>query len=685
MKCVVHYSNQLKYSTLKSLSETNIKRIREAKIKRFDIGGAHRHEEQCDMIPETINDDSHGIHLEPCYKRYDRFLNSNCATENYVIFLVKTTFYFYIIYRFTQILGNKKFQKDGQDSRKSYRLSSPLASPTAAWIYPKECNICSKFRVQHKNKKFEPYKITTKNAQSAIKNAAKATDETLYIEISNLDLIAKEFKVHEHCYQNFTRGFSHAQSSSLSSSSQAKPFIYDTGKFEKVKEYVSIEVLGLGKAVSLKTLHQIYDLCVDDTRYRHKLKHRLQSQFRDKILFISPPGKRCEVIISTNCFDGKFNCNKDVIEIAANIIRNDIVKKFQGLVQSSWPPSSTELSSYERKPPESVYTFLNNLMKLDDHHADLSANSKRIVDSYAQDLVNGVTRGKVMQQKHFWSALGLHNLTGTRKIIDIIHKLGHCICYNTTCEIETAQAECAIEASKEVNLLPLKPVSNEETVFTHYWVDNFDVIVEKMGGGGSINTTHLVAFQEQSMQCRTSEVVINVPRKKRRTLYYEDINISSERVDKISEPERNMGISKMNDEEIKSLFNRQYLLWQYIRKLNSFNQIVPLFKGWAMQIRPIRTITKTVEIYLPPITTKVTDFVTIQKYLSFLQNQSESVNMPYVNITLDVGAAINAFKTVWTYPEQYNNVIIHLGSFHFLKENFQVIITVIIYFYNFCP
>ena len=46
--------------------------------------------------------------------------------------------------------------------------------------------------------------------------------------------------------------------------------------------------------------------------------------------------------------------------------------------------------------------------------------------------------------------------------------------------------------------------------------------------------------------------------------------------------------------------------------------------------------------------------------------------MPYVNITLDVGAAINAYNTIRNFPEMYKNVIIHLGSFHFLKENFQV-------------
>ena len=33
------------------------------------IGGEYSHEEQCSMIPLSVNHEIHGIHLEPCYKR----------------------------------------------------------------------------------------------------------------------------------------------------------------------------------------------------------------------------------------------------------------------------------------------------------------------------------------------------------------------------------------------------------------------------------------------------------------------------------------------------------------------------------------------------------------------------------------------------------------------------------------
>ena len=59
--------------------------------------------------------------------------------------------------------------------------------------------------------------------------------------------------------------------------------------------------------------------------------------------------------------------------------------------------------------------------------------------------------------------------------------------------------------------------------------------------------------------------------------------------------------------------------------------------------------------------------------MTCLQRLAKHVDMPYVNITLDVGAAINAHKLLWNYSETFNNVVIHLGDFHFIKENFKVI------------
>ena len=85
--------------------------------------------------------------------------------------------------------------------------------------------------------------------------------------------------------------------------------------------------------------------------------------------------------------------------------------------------------------------------------------------------------------------------------------------------------------------------------------------------------------------------------------------------------------------------------------------------------QPVKITEKT---YVPPTVSKVTGFSTIHQHKEYLQCLAASVNMPYVNITIDVKAALNAFKFLWNELEKYQNAVIHLGDFHLMKENFQV-------------
>ena len=130
------------------------------------------------------------------------------------------------------------------------------------------------------------------DAQRTIKDAAKVKNEKLYTEIHHLDLIAKEFKVHQHCYQNFTRGFSKGATSTVTSDAQ-----YDKRDFEVVKDFISNEVICCRKAVSMKYLHYIYGLFPEDSRYRNKLKERIKKQYGDRLLFLQPSNGKGEKLL----------------------------------------------------------------------------------------------------------------------------------------------------------------------------------------------------------------------------------------------------------------------------------------------------------------------------------------------------------------------------------------------------
>jgi hypothetical protein len=261
-------------------------------------------------------------------------------------------------------------------------------------------------------------------------------------------------------------------------------------------------------------------------------------------------------------------------------------------------------------------------------------------------------------------------------VVEINKRLGHCITYEETFQIETAFAEATLLRSKISTILPIKPASPEEVILTYFWVDNFDVNIDNQTGGGAVNTTHLVAFQEAFSSNVTVETEhIQLPKSKRRKFEIDPTcDLPFILVDKNKEPDK----FPCNPRPLllPTKYETLFLTWILLRKWGSFDQTIPNLSGWLLQCRmkkiPKYSLKKTTETYLPPIPSKVTSFQTISSYFQYLSSLSDEVNMAYVNITLDVGAAMNAFKFMWNYKDKYDNVVIHLGDFHFMKEIFQV-------------
>ena len=92
--------------------------------------------------------------------------------------------------------------------------------------------------------------------------------------------------------------------------------------------------------------------------------------------------------------------------------------------------------------------------------------------------------------------MGLHNLSGQKKVTQLTHCLGQSISYGKTWKIELSEAQEAQNLAKQSSMLPLKPTIENDFVLTVFWADNFDMNVKAQCGGGAINISHLVEFQE---------------------------------------------------------------------------------------------------------------------------------------------------------------------------------------------
>ena len=60
-------------SRIKEVNELNKLRIRQAK-EEHKKELINPHHEQCQTVPASINNTTHGIHINPCYKLFTRVL-----------------------------------------------------------------------------------------------------------------------------------------------------------------------------------------------------------------------------------------------------------------------------------------------------------------------------------------------------------------------------------------------------------------------------------------------------------------------------------------------------------------------------------------------------------------------------------------------------------------------------------
>ena len=149
--------------------------------------------------------------------------------------------------------------------------------------------------------------------------------------------------------------------------------------------------------------------------------------------------------------------------------------------------------------------------------------------------------------------------------IQITNRLGHCLSYDKTLEIETAQALKAQVLANNSSALPVKPTSLSDTVLTYFWVDNFDMNVETQAGGGAINITHLVAFQEASERSSVLKDEVNFPRTKKRKIDLQNEPTKALLIDAKKEPPLIQTIQNVTSHFDTTAFSPSYFIWLFLR------------------------------------------------------------------------------------------------------------------------
>ena len=164
-------------------------------------------------------------------------------------------------------------------------------------LFPNHCMICKSISIKANGKKQFAKNTLTHIVDFCVKDAVeKCNDEKMLTDITGKDLIAKEFKKYEKCYQDYTQ--------ILYEKDPQKKQIYEKFDYEKVCSTTEEQVIRSNVCTFMKVIMENYGIGQGQHQYKSKLKNQLIKTFHDKTLFLTPENN-IQVIISRNYLPGQ--------------------------------------------------------------------------------------------------------------------------------------------------------------------------------------------------------------------------------------------------------------------------------------------------------------------------------------------------------------------------------------------
>lgn len=640
--CIIHDSSVSKNDEIKQLTLTSWNKIQQTiSSQNLSSCSTSTFNNICDNIPSHPNYNTHGFHR----KCYQRFINIKVSRKR------------------------KVEDKDGDC------VSVRKRRPTGEMVlFPNECMFCEKNekwivrKGKGVNQRAKLVKCQTEAAENSIKEAAaRNNDEYMIGKITGIDLIAKEAQYHDECRKAYIRP-KHVRKSNNQDDIDMKD-AHDKA-FEYLKNYIEnqiinnlyVERISMLKGRYLKYMEDNFPEQHNPNYKTQKLKFKIQNWFGDRIKFVSTSDNRTEIIycdsLSTpETVSYAYECSSSMdnkIKGVALFLRRTVIDAHKQAPPMQWPPSNDYINSSDDIIPKQLSWFLRTLLT-----KRLTPSSERKINSIGQDVCFCITNAAWQLPKALTLAMSIHHLTGSAKLVTLLNRLGHCVSYMRTLEIETAIAS-SINLSN--NATP-PDILKYENVVTHFCWDNFDLAEETMTGAGTTHSTHGIAIQEHSGLKSFQSTDTCVPKTKQRCIKFErkplqPCILPSTKV----EPTYVTTMLNTTTLETSSKIELE-ILWRFVRAAT----IAPGWGGWLTITSSENSPQFVSNIqYMKPIHQSPTSNDTIQEVLCRSKKVSEELGQNYTIITFDLAMAKKAYSIVWSNPDKFQNVFIRLGTFHII-------------------
>ena len=141
---------------------------------------------------------------------------------------------------------------------------------------------------------------------------------------------------------------------------------------------------------------------LDDTRYRHKLKLRLNETFPEKIMFLQPNNRCPYVVIACDSIEEVLTTithPQTCIKSAAATLRADILSYCNAIKDQHWPPAIETVTAEYGSPPDLLKLFRNTLIYSGKKNIGELDALPCLVESFYADFVHAMSKGVVTTPK----------------------------------------------------------------------------------------------------------------------------------------------------------------------------------------------------------------------------------------------------------------------------------------------
>ena len=532
----------------------------------------------------------------------------------------------------------------------------------------------------------------------------------------NDDQCAAELKYHQSCHAVYT---------SMKSVNPTKP---ETGTgYSKAFDDLTAAIipkLKAGTAYDMTSLLQKYQSLlqtqdvVSDRYTRQNLKQRLKNRLGDEIVFHQPTDRfKPELVYSSSIsiqgiINAAFKRSKDadvsvpgtslpdreksipdevsdrtkLLYKAAMIIKSDINGSTGISIQ---PLHLNDLTSQTSKQvvPESLYWLRRWIISASECFEENpspvcknSADEKRIV-TLSQDIVQCSTHGRVKTPKHASLAMSVRHLTGSKQLIKILNRMGHCCSYDETKVIDTSLAKESLAKAEETGVVI--PYNITPGKFIQFAGDNNDINEETLDGKQTTHATTLLIYQRGEFTDAPTRKIYADHSKRQKTLESRDVGSIMHEFGAFGKrPKVKFLVNELKtewfspDEETMQKCLNFDLAWNVVRLLPQVlfsveiqdpqekeGQYVPGWSGFHAKVFP--SVPSATSIgYCPMINGNPTEYSTVYTVFKTVQKITESVGQAAMVVIFDLAIYVKAKEIQWRVPDELKNVIIRMGGFH---------------------